>query len=179
MTYRHRFFRHIPPQLYGAVAYKQMKKYSLIKYKEYQTRFNRWHDKQIEFTTVTINLVFTITIGLIGFLSSQKDERYNTILFFLAISTTIGFVLLILRIHSFKLSKNINKLRKKHVKTSFNKKILLKRRIIIAQCKSNCVDKMIYPFLLFQIVYLLGAVWLLIAVSNYRGAEKTVFFWLV
>jgi hypothetical protein len=141
---------------------------------KYQRRFNRWHDKQIEFTSVVINLVFTISVGLVGFLVGQKDEifkidvvvkfsTFRTALFLLGISTTIGIILLIVRIYSFKFTKAILQARKDKEKSRVLDDIdKLERNVQKARDFSNNWDKLVHPLLFIQITLLLISIWLLI-----------------
>ena len=140
----------------------------------YQSRINRWHDKQIEFTTITINLIFTITIGLIGFLIGQKDDTFKNddihghslfrvSLFILGISSTIGVILLIVRIYSFKFTKEILEARKNKKSSKYSEdKSRLSTKLEIAINTSKRWDKMIRPLLFLQVFLLLLTVWLLI-----------------
>ena len=92
---------------------------------DYKDRFARWHTKQIDLLTFCINLNFTISIAISGFIISNQDKpifkdqlilEYSlikTTLCLLAITSTIGILSLIARLNDFRLTKNTIKFRRR------------------------------------------------------------------
>lgn len=101
--------------------------------RDYKERFNRWHGRQIDLLTFLINLLFTITIAISGFIIANQDKDFfkdktlwcyslsRTVLFLLAISTTIGILALISRLFDFRVTKDTVKTRRRIYE--LNKKI--------------------------------------------------------
>lgn len=94
--------------------------------KDYRDRFAKWHTKQIDILTFCINLNFTISLAIAGFIISNQDkeifkdqlicEKYSLIktsLCFLAGAATIGVLALISRLNDFRLTKNTIKARRR------------------------------------------------------------------
>lgn len=87
--------------------------------KNYKSRFSFWHSKQIDSLTFSINLLFTISIAIGGFIIANQDEDLfkdkviwesysliRTALFTLTISASIGIVALICRLNDLRLTKD-------------------------------------------------------------------------
>ena len=94
--------------------------------KDYKDRFARWHNKQIDLLTFSINFVFTISIAISGFIISNHDKEIfkdklicnnysltRTTLCIMAFSLTIGIIALITRLNDFRLTKNTIKTRRR------------------------------------------------------------------
>ncbi len=93
--------------------------------KDYKDRFNKWHSRQIDLLTFLINLLFTITIATSGFIIANQDKELfknktllcyslpRTILFLLAISTTLGISALISRLFDFRVTKDAIKTKRR------------------------------------------------------------------
>jgi len=94
--------------------------------KEYKDRFLRWQTKQIDLLSFFINLIFTLTIAVTGFIISNQEKDFfknkficgkysltHTSLLILAISASIGLVALISRLIDFRLTKDTVKARRR------------------------------------------------------------------
>jgi hypothetical protein len=82
----------------------------------YKERFNKWHAKQIDLLTFTINLIFTISIAFLGFIINMSNSRCpslkGSIFIVLGITITLGILALITRLNDFRITKNITKSRR-------------------------------------------------------------------
>lgn len=87
---------------------------------DFKDRFSKWRNKAIDLLTFSINLLFTISIALSGLIISNYDkslfkDKYicghisltQVTLFTLTLSSTIGLIGLITRLHDFKLTAKI------------------------------------------------------------------------
>ena len=94
--------------------------------KDYKDRFTKWHSKQIDLLTFCINLNFTVSIAISGFIISNQDkpifkdqnicDKYSltkSALCILAAAATIGVLALISRLNDFRLTKNVIKVRRR------------------------------------------------------------------
>lgn len=152
--------------------------------KDYKVRFAKWHDKQIDLLTFCINLNFTISIAIAGFIISNQDEAIfndglncenqsltKTALCLLALAATIGVVALISRLNNFRLTKNIIKTRRRIFELDND----IKYEDIEASEKENLKtqkDNLIWWTTLFgrmtlglfyiQIILLLTALWMIV-----------------
>ncbi len=105
---------------FGAKKREELNDFEKSSIKDFKNRFSRWHNKQIDLLTFCINLNFTISVAIAGFIISNQDKpifkdqyictKYSlvrTSLFLLASAATIGIIALISRLHDFRLTKNI------------------------------------------------------------------------
>lgn len=94
--------------------------------KDYKDRFSKWHSKQIDLLSFSINLMFTISIALSGFIISNQDKCLfkdkliwdncsltKTVLCLLTLSATLGMLAVISRLNDFRLTKNTVKSRRR------------------------------------------------------------------
>jgi len=87
--------------------WNEFEKSSIEKYKE---RFARWQTKKIDLLSFCINLNFTVSIAIMGFVLSTQDKPLftdcviKTSLFLLALTATFGFFALISRLIDFRLT---------------------------------------------------------------------------
>lgn len=85
----------------------------------YKRRFSLWHNKQIDALTFSINLLFTVSVAVSGFIIANQDEGIfldkvlcnqfsltRTVLFFLTLSATSGILGLLARLNDLRLTKN-------------------------------------------------------------------------
>lgn len=94
--------------------------------KDYKERFSKWQTKQIDLLTFCINLMFTISIAVSGFIISNQDKNLfkdkliwgncsltKTSLCLLILSATLGILAVISRLNDFRLTKNTIKARRR------------------------------------------------------------------
>jgi len=92
--------------------------FELSSIKDYKDRFSKWHIKQIDLLTFCVNLLFTLSIAVSGFIISNQNSAIfknnvkcgqlsltKTILFMLTLSASIGILGLIARLNDFRLTK--------------------------------------------------------------------------
>lgn len=88
--------------------------------KEFKDRFSKWHSKQIDTLTFFINLLFTLSIAISGFIISNQDKEFfknkivcssysmpRTCLIILIASSTIGIISILTRYFDFSMTKDI------------------------------------------------------------------------
>lgn len=93
---------------------------------DYRARFKFWHSRQIDLLTFSINLLFTLSVAVGGFVISNYDkalfankyfcEQYSLsriVLLILTLSATIGVIGLIARLNDFRFTKDIVKARRR------------------------------------------------------------------
>jgi hypothetical protein len=93
---------------------------------DYKGRFKFWHNRQIDLLTFSINLLFTLSIAVGGFIISNYDKalfvdkhfcgQYSlsrTTLLILTLSATIGVLGLIARVNDFRFTKDTIKTRRR------------------------------------------------------------------
>ena len=83
------------------------------------TRFNRWHDKQIDLLTFLINLIFILSITILGFIVDKWNFFNEKIICchslakvtstVLLISVLAGIITLFFRLYDFRKTKNVIK----------------------------------------------------------------------
>lgn len=94
--------------------------------KEYKERFIRWQNKQIDLLTFCINLNFTLSVAICGFIIANLDKPIfkdkticgnypliKTALYLIATATTVGILALITRLNDFRLTKKIIQTRRR------------------------------------------------------------------
>jgi len=110
----------------GAKKKADLDVFELSSIKDYKDRFSKWHIKQIDLLTFCVNLLFTLSIAVSGFIISNQNSAIfknnvkcgqlsltKTILFMLTLSASIGILGLIARLNDFRLTKNIIKTRRR------------------------------------------------------------------
>jgi hypothetical protein len=129
---------------FGNKSKEQLTTFEIVRLSNYKSRFNRWHDKQIDLLTFSINLVFTITIAIYGFIFNHNDHcffiklvcgfsMFKISIVFLTLSLVFGFIALIARLNDFRLTKNTIKYRRRIFELDNNIKFL--------SCKKNKIDE--------------------------------------
>lgn len=104
---------------FGTKKKKELSEFEKESLKIYKSRFSLWHLKQIDALTFSINLLFTISIAVSGFLIANQDKglfndklicaNYSlirTALFILTLSASIGVLGLITRLNDLRLTKD-------------------------------------------------------------------------
>lgn len=104
---------------FGTKKKKDLSEFENDSLKNYKSRFSSWHLKQIDALTFSINLLFTISIAVSGFLIANQDKglfnnklicvNYSlirTALFILTLSASIGIIGLITRLNDLRLTKD-------------------------------------------------------------------------
>lgn len=93
--------------------------------KGYKTRFSSWHIKQIDSLTFSINLLFTVSVAVSGFLIANQEEGIlkdkllcdysliRTSLLILTLSASIGILGLIARLNDLRLTKDKIRIRQR------------------------------------------------------------------
>jgi uncharacterized membrane protein len=152
--------------------------------KEYKERFAKWHSKQLDMLTFCVNLIFTISIAIGGFIISNQDkpifkdkvicEKYSlikTALLLLAVAVTIGVFALISRLNDFRLTKNIIKGRRRVFELEndikyddFHKsdKENLKKQISSSICWTEFLGKTTWVLFYLQITFMLLIIWIIV-----------------
>jgi len=108
-------------QTYGTISKKDWPRQDLDHIDSLYIRFNRWHDKQIDLLTFLINLIFILSIAILGFIVDKWDffndkkvychplsEVTSTVLL---TSILVGIVTLFFRLYDFRKTKNVIKYR--------------------------------------------------------------------
>lgn len=155
---------------------------------DYKDRFARWHTKQIDLLTFCINLNFTISIAISGFIISNQDksifkdqlicDKYSlikTTLCLLAMTATIGVLALITRLNDFRLTKNTIKFRRRifelnnNIKYEDSEESNLKN----IQNKKDCskylakiLGKITWIGFYLQVIFLLATIWTIVLKAN-------------
>jgi hypothetical protein len=93
---------------------------------DYKARFKFWHNRQIDLLTFSINLLFTLSVAVGGFIISNYDKalfanknfcgQYSlsrTTLLILTLSATIGVLGLVARVNDFRFTKDTVKTRRR------------------------------------------------------------------
>ena len=60
---------------FGKRNSSELKSSEIEKIDRYKERFNKWHTKQIDLLTFSINLIFTISIALLGFIINLSENK--------------------------------------------------------------------------------------------------------
>jgi len=143
---------------YGNTGLENQNDFQNIRINELSERFNRWHDKQLNLITFLINLFFTLSIVIIGFVLNDLSNNLFTKLVFdkftvgkvaiiiFSISVLFGVLALFMRLYDFRGTKNKVKYKKlmfrvKH-KLRYESQYEYSQQTI--QCKIENVDKTIY-----------------------------------
>jgi hypothetical protein len=104
-------------QYFGNRKSSELKASETEKIDRYKERFNKWHTKQIDLLTFSINLVFTISIAFLGFIIDMLSDKCSSgekgILIVMGIIVTLGILALISRLNDFRVTKNITKSRRR------------------------------------------------------------------
>jgi len=152
--------------------------------KDYKDRFEKWHNKQIDLLTFCINLNFTISIAIAGFIISNQDkslfkdglifEKYSltkTALCLLATTSTVGVIALVLRLNDFRLTKNTIKTRRrifeldndiKYEDKEASNKETLNTRKDNSICWATFLGKTNWTMFYIQIILLLTTIWIIV-----------------
>ncbi|AUD04042.1 hypothetical protein [Spirosoma pollinicola] len=143
----------------------------------YRSRFNRWHDKQMDYLSFSINLVFTITIGVVSFVISQKDLwakphvietslLYRGTLVLLGLSATVGVGAVMARLLAFRYTKDKVKVRWNIKRNTSNltqeKRLVYKNELTKLAKRILICEAYIWPLFYSQVGLLLLAIWSLI-----------------
>ena len=145
------------------------------KINRYKKRFNKWHTKQIDLLTFSINLTFTISIAFLGFIINLSENKCSflkgTVFIVLGITITLGLLALIARLNDFRVTKNIIKNRRriyelrneiKYEDTEASDINQLKTLLSNQKCWSTILGNSTWILFYLQIASLLLAIWLLI-----------------
>ena len=162
-------------QYFGNRKSSELKASETEKIDRYKERFNKWHAKQIDLLTFSINLVFTISIAFLGFiitiLSDQCFSMKRVILIIMGIAITLGILALMTRLKDLKITKNIIRSRWRiyeldndiqYEDTKASDKDTLKRRLNTQKCWTSILGNATWKLFLLQIISLLVAFWMLI-----------------
>lgn len=153
--------------------------------KDYKDRFVKWHNKQIDLLSFCINLNFTISIAIAGFIIANQDKsifkdqtvfaKYSltkTALCLLAATATIGVLALIARLNDFRLTKNIIKARRrifeldndiKYEDYKASDKENLKAQKNNTICLTTFLGKVTWFLFYLQLILLLTTIWTIVA----------------
>lgn len=150
----------------------------------YKDRFSKWHNRQIDLLTFCINLNFTLSIAMTGFIISNQDKLkfkdqlicgefsiVKTLLCLFATAATLGVLALISRINDFRLTKNIikkrrrifelnNDIRYEDTKQSNKYNLITLRDSSI--CWAKFLGNMTWVLFYAQLVALLVAIWTMV-----------------
>jgi|WetSurMetagenome_2_1015567.scaffolds.fasta_scaffold53452_4 hypothetical protein len=141
----------------------------------YKERFNKWHAKQINLLTFSINLIFTISIAFLGFIIGMLSDKCSSggkeILIVLGITVSIGILALITRLNDFRVTKNITKSRRRiyelkneiqYEDTEASNSTQLEKLLNKQRCWTSILGKTTWILFYLQIASLLLALWMLI-----------------
>lgn len=129
---------------FGNKSKEEQTKIEKERIENYKSRFIWWHDKQINLLTFSINLVFTISVALFGFIISNENGGFSdkfvsgcsllTVSIRLLTSSIIfGSIALISRLNDFRLTKN---------KIKYRRRIFeIENEIKYLSCKKSKKDK--------------------------------------
>jgi len=155
-----------------------------IALKQYKERFSKWHNKQIDFLTFSINLIFTISIAVSGFIISNSERNIfkgkslcetfsltRTSLCLLAFSTTLGIIAIITRLNDFRLTKNTimarrriyelkNDIKYEDTNSSDLEKLKAKKNSLI--CCTKFLGTLTWILFYFQIGLLILTIWIIV-----------------
>lgn len=168
---------------FGSRKRKELSKFEIKSIEGYKKRFAFWQSKQLDALTFSINLIFTISIAVSGFLIANKDREFSnnmllcdysivrTALFLLTLSTSIGIVGLIFRLNDLRLTKNIirtrqrifeleNNIKYEAYRSSDRESQKLKRDSLIFW--SNFFGNLTWAMFYFQVGLFLLTIWLLV-----------------
>ena len=150
---------------------------------DYKDRFSKWHGKQIDTLTFLANLIFTLSIGLAGFLLVNQDKDFfkdktvwsdyhliRTTLLLLISSSTIGIVAVISRYNDFRLTKDLIKVRRRiyeleksikyeDEKASDKSQFILKKENLI--CWTKFLGRLTKVLFYIQTALFLIVIWIL------------------
>lgn len=153
----------------------------------YKDRFAGWHTKQIDLLTFCINLNFTISIAISGFIISNEEKpifkdqlilEYSlikTTLCLLAITATIGILSLIARLNDFRLTKNTIKFRRRifeldnNIKYEDSEESNLKNIENKKDCSkylAKILGKITWIGFYLQVIFLLATIWAIVLKAN-------------
>lgn len=110
---------------FGTKKKKELDEFEKNSIKGYKSRFAFWHSKQIDALTFSINLLFTVSVAVSGFLIANQDKELfqdkllcdysltRTSLFILTLSASIGILGLIARLNDLRLTKDKIRIRQR------------------------------------------------------------------
>ena len=110
---------------FGTKKKKELNEFEKNSINGYKSRFAFWHSKQIDALTFSINLLFTVSVAVSGFLIANQDKELfkdkllcdysltRTSLFILTVSASIGILGLIARLNDLRLTKEKIKIRRR------------------------------------------------------------------
>lgn len=155
---------------------------------DYKDRFARWHTKQIDLLSFSINLNFTISIAISGFIINNQDkpifkdqlicDKYSlikTALCLLAMTATIGILALIARLNDFRLTKNTIKSRRRIFEIENNIKYQDFKQFDVESKKIEKDDSKYWSTFLgmitwisfyLQVLFLLLTIWIIVLKAN-------------
>lgn len=155
---------------------------------DYKDRFARWHTKQIDLLTFCINLNFTISIAISGFIISNQDkpifkdqlicDKYSlikTTLCLLAMTATIGVLALISRLNDFRLTKNTIKSRRRifEIENDIRYEDVKQSKVESKKTEKDnskywatFLGKITWFFFYLQILFLLVTIWTIVSKAN-------------
>lgn len=151
--------------------------------KDFKDRFSKWHTKQIDTLTFLINLLFTLSVAIAGFIIANQDKEFfkdktvfngysmtRTCLVVLITSSTLGIVSLLSRYFDFSLTKDIIKVRRRiyeldndiryEDKAQSNKEKLIERKESQI-CWSTFLGRLTKVLFFIQLALFLFALWTL------------------
>lgn len=111
---------------HGQKGKEQLTKFQKRSMDNYSGRFRYWQGKQIDLLTFSINLVFTVSVAVSGFILANNDKSIfnnktlwnsysltKTTLFILVFSGTVGMIGLITRLNDLRLTKDLIRTRQR------------------------------------------------------------------
>jgi hypothetical protein len=158
-------------EYFGKRKPSELKASETEKIDRYKERFNKWHAKQIDLLTFSINLVFTISIAFLGFIIDKCSSGGKGILIIMGITVTLGILALISRLNDFRVTKNITKSRRRiyelkneiqYEDTEASNSAQLEKLLNKQRCWTNILGKTTWILFYLQIASLLLALWKLI-----------------
>lgn len=173
---------------YGTKKKKGLTEFEKSSIDDYKDRFARWHTKQIDLLTFCINLNFTISIAISGFIISNQDkpifkdqlicDKYSlikTTLCLLAMTATIGVLALISRLNDFRLTKNTIKSRRRIFEIEndiryedFKQSNVESKKTEKDNLKywATFLGKITWFFFYLQVLFLLITIWTIVSKAN-------------
>jgi len=158
-------------EYFGKRKSSELKASETEKIDRYKERFNKWHAKQIDLLTFSINLVFRISIAFLGFIIDKCSSGREGILIMMGITVTLGILALISRLNDFRVTKNITKSRRRiyelkneiqYEDTEASDSDHLVKKLNKQRCWTNILGYTTWVLFYIQIISLLLALWFLI-----------------
>lgn len=169
---------------FGTKVKSGLNEFEKTSIKELKTRFSFWHNKQLDLLTFSINLIFTVSIALAGFIVNNNDSSLfsnkllcfqfsltKTSLFILSLSATLGIFGLITRLNDFKLTKDLVRSRQRifELKEDIRYEAYEPSDIEYQKYKrdkliwwTNFLGRMTWYFFYLQLSLFLTAIWMIV-----------------